>query len=232
MVSPVTVCRTTPETVIKDYQSLLRPYLKQFPKKTPVIVKLNLSWTRSYPACSSPPWQLEGVIQALLESGYSPQQIIPVENRTVVTRIDQGARNHGWLEVCQRLGIKFRPLTQQDYLSYQPKAPMTVLNQIFPDGILLPKIIFNKPLVSLCTLKTHVFTQVTGAVKNYFGMLNTRRHWAHRFIHEAIIDLLKIQQEIHPQILGVMDGTVLGHGPGPRAMTWSEANLLLASQDE
>ena len=230
--SNVTIYHTTPKTVVKDYQALLQPFLKKFPKNKSVIIKLNLSWTKPYPACSSPPWQLEGVIRSLLESGYSPKQIVPVENRTVVTDIDRGAQNHGWLQVCQRLGVKFQPLTQQKYISYRPKSKMAVLNQIFPDGILLPEVIFDKPLISLCTLKTHVFTQVTGSVKNYFGMLNTRRHWAHRFIHEAIIDLLKIQQEIHPQILGVMDGTVYGHGPGPRAMTWSEANLLLASQDE
>jgi hypothetical protein len=63
-------------------------------------------------------------------------------------------------------------------------------------------------------------------------MLNTRRHWAHRFIHEAIIDLLQIQKEIHPEILALMDGAILGFGAGPRAMEWREAGLVLASRDE
>jgi hypothetical protein len=41
-----------------------------------------------------------------------------------------------------------------------------------------------------------------------------------------------IQQEIHPGIFAVMDGTFAGDGPGPRAMRWHEKNILLASSDQ
>lgn len=108
---------------------------------------------------------------------------------------------------------------------------MLVLNQIFPNGILLPKVIFGKPIIHLPTMKTHVFTTTTGATKNYFGMLNVNRHFAHRYIHKTLVDLLQIQKEIHPQIFGFMDGAVAGSGPGPRAMEWHEKNYLLASND-
>jgi hypothetical protein len=41
-----------------------------------------------------------------------------------------------------------------------------------------------------------------------------------------------IQQDIHPGLFAVMDGTFAGDGPGPRAMRWHEKNILLASADQ
>lgn len=227
----VSLVKTTPARVVSDYRRLVKSWWQGISPQ-PVVVKLNLSWTKFYPACSSPPWQLEGVIQGLLDLGFKPEEIIPVENRTVVTDVVQGAKNHFWDKVAKNYNVRIHFLTKEKYVKYQPKGKLLVLNKIFPQGIFLPKILFNKPLISLCTLKTHVFTQTTGAIKNYFGMLDTRRHWAHRFIHEAIVDLLKIQKEIHPRILALMDGTVIGYGAGPRAMRWRLGELILASEDE
>jgi hypothetical protein len=41
-----------------------------------------------------------------------------------------------------------------------------------------------------------------------------------------------IQQDIHPGLFAVMDGTFAGDGPGPRAMRWHEKDILLASTDQ
>jgi hypothetical protein len=46
------------------------------------------------------------------------------------------------------------------------------------------------------------------------------------------VDLLMIQQDIHPGIFAVMDGTFAGDGPGPRAMRWHEKDIILASADQ
>ncbi len=88
-------------------------------------------------------------------------------------------------------------------------------------------------IVHLPTVKTHVFTTITGAMKNAFGgLLHRNRHWTHAVIHETLVDLLMIQQEIHPGLFAVMDGTFAGDGPGPRAMRWHEKDILLASADQ
>lgn len=229
-ISKVYLESTSPKTVISDYQKLLANFPR--PKNTPTIIKLNLSWTKFYPAVSTPPWNFEAVLKWLIDSGVSPKNIIPVENRTVVTDVKKGSVNHGWDKIALKYGVKIHYLTDEKYIKYKPKSKMLVLNDIYPDGILLPKIIMGKPLITLCTMKSHVFTTVTGSVKNYFGMLNTNRHFCHRRIHQAIIDLLQIQQELHPQITAIMDASVAGFGPGPRAMEWKPANLILASTDE
>jgi hypothetical protein len=82
-------------------------------------------------------------------------------------------------------------------------------------------------------VKTHVFTTITGAMKNAFGgLLSRRRHWTHADIHKTLVDLLMIQQDIHPGLFAVMDGTFAGDGAGPRAMRWHEKDILLASADQ
>lgn len=229
----VIIAKTSPKSVLKDYRKLIEKsgFLKNWPKNYPVILKLNLSWTKFYPACSTPPWQLEGVIKALLEAGWQPKNIIPVENRTVVTDVQKGAENHFWTKILEKYGSKMHYLTEEKYQKYKPKGKMLILDKVFPNGVFLPEIIFGKPIIHLPTMKTHVFTTTTGAIKNYFGMLNISRHFAHRFIHQTLVDLLQIQKEIHPKILGIMDGTIVGSGPGPRAMKWHQRDLILASED-
>ena len=70
-------------------------------------------------------------------------------------------------------------------------------------------------------------------MKNAFGgLLHRNRHWTHAVIHDTLVDLLMIQQDIHPGIFAVMDGTFAGDGPGPRAMRWHEKDILLASADQ
>ncbi len=79
----------------------------------------------------------------------------------------------------------------------------------------------------------HIYTTTTGAMKNAFGgLLNTKRHYTHSWIHETLVDLLAIQKEIHPGLFAVMDGTTAGNGPGPRTMYPEIKNYMLASADQ
>jgi hypothetical protein len=88
-------------------------------------------------------------------------------------------------------------------------------------------------MVHLPTVKTHVFTTITGAMKNAFGgLLHRNRHWTHSVIHDTLVDLLMIQEEIHPGLFALMDGTFAGDGPGPRAMRVHQKDILLASADQ
>jgi len=106
------------------------------------------------------------------------------------------------------------------------------LNQVYPGGFHIPKRFLGENIIHLPTVKTHVFTTTTGAMKNAFGgLLNERRHWTHPVIHETLVDLLMVQQRIHRGIFAVMDGTFAGDGPGPRCMLPYVKNVLLASAD-
>jgi intein/homing endonuclease len=79
----------------------------------------------------------------------------------------------------------------------------------------------------------HIYTTTTGAMKNAFGgLLNTKRHYTHSWIHETLVDLLAIQKEIHSGLFAVMDGTTAGDGPGPRTMRPVIKDVMLASEDQ
>ncbi|HEY5951157.1 MAG TPA: DUF362 domain-containing protein [Kofleriaceae bacterium] len=79
----------------------------------------------------------------------------------------------------------------------------------------------------------HIYTTTTGAMKNAFGgLLNTKRHYTHSWIHATLVDLLAIQKEIHAGLFAIMDGTTAGDGPGPRTMRPVIKDVMLASEDQ
>jgi hypothetical protein len=107
------------------------------------------------------------------------------------------------------------------------------LNEVYPKGFNIPKRFIGENILHLPTVKTHIFTTTTGAMKNAFGgLLNERRHWTHPVIHETLVDLLMIQKKIHRGVFAVMDGTFAGDGPGPRCMVPYVKNVILASADQ
>ena len=76
--SQVFVIKTTSETVLEDYKKLMRlaNYEEYYNKDNKIIIKLNLSWSKFFPACSSPPWQVEGVLKTMVEDGFNPKKTI------------------------------------------------------------------------------------------------------------------------------------------------------------
>lgn len=232
----VAVVKTSPETVLEDIDRVMKLACvdQALPKGVTTGLKINISWQTWYPACSSTPWQIEGVIQSLRGQGYD--DLVGIHNDTVVVDTSVGEFNNKHRFVTDKHGVPCIYLYDQqfEWVRYEPKSrPFLVLDKVYPDGVYIPKALLDKNIVHLPTVKTHVFTTVTGAMKNAFGgLLHRNRHWTHSVIHQTLVDLLTIQQEIHPGLFAMMDGTFAGDGPGPRAMRWHEKNILLASADQ
>jgi uncharacterized protein (DUF362 family) len=233
--SKVAVIETTPQNVIEDYSKLLDliNYQSTIKKESKTIIKINLSWTKFYPACSTPPWQLDGVLKKLIDDGVKEDAIIPTENQTVVTQPYDGFFQNKLLEVLKNHNTEFRPLTNEKWVKYNPKSDVPWMRELFKDNIIVPEVFMNNNIVHLPTLKVHGHTVTTGAIKNAFGGLIPKyRHHSHRIIDGILVDLLAIQKEIHSGLLAVMDGTVSGDGAGPRVMEPIISNILLASEDQ
>jgi uncharacterized protein (DUF362 family) len=237
----VAVLRTAPRSVFEDthrllnladYRSVLDPALE-------TALKVNISWHFFYPASSTTPWQLDGVIRAMLRDGFDASRLHACHNRTVVIDAHLGERENKQLPVVEAHGLRNVHLYEGEEWIHVRDAVgdladrFLVLNQVYPDGFSIPKRFLGENILHLPTVKTHVFTTTTGAMKNAFGgLLNERRHWTHPVIHDTLVDLLRIQQRIHPGIFAVMDGTFAGDGPGPRCMVPHVKNVLLASADQ
>jgi uncharacterized protein (DUF362 family) len=260
--SQIFVVKTSPNTVLEDYKKLMRlaEYEKFYDKNDKTILKLNLSWSKFFPSCSSPPWQVEGVLKTMIDDGYDPKKLFTAENRTVVTNIEKGLKGNKWGPIIKRYGAWFVPLTRVPFVPYESlrhrfislkNRQLHVLDsKIFPEGFKIPEFYMGKSIIHLPTMKTHGHTGAIGgslkqtkeemknggitcSMKNAFGgLLTKRRHFSHQFMSEVLVDLLIIQKQIHPNIMAVVDGTVCGDGAGPRTMIPRIKNYLLAGYDQ
>lgn len=239
--SKVALIRTSPATVLEDYHRVmnLAGYQEVVDKTVDTGLKVNISWHFFYPAASTTPWQLEGVIRAMKADGYPTDLIHACHNRTVVIDSHLGERENKQIDVVEAHGLRNVHLYEgQEWIDVRDAVgdltkKFLCLNEVYPKGFKIPKRFIGENIIHLPTVKTHVFTTTTGAMKNAFGgLLNEHRHWTHPVIHETLVDLLMIQKKIHKGIFAVMDGTFAGDGPGPRCMVPHVKNVLLASADQ
>jgi uncharacterized protein (DUF362 family) len=241
MKAKVAVLTTRPETVLADYHELmnLAGYRQVIDSTADTALKVNISWHFFFPASSTTPWQLDGVIRAMKKDGYSPDLMHACHNRTVVIDAHLGERENKQIDVVQAHGLRNIHLYEtgewidvRDAVGDLTKK-FLCLNDVYPKGFSIPKRFIGENIIHLPTVKTHVFTTTTGAMKNAFGgLLNEHRHWTHPVIHETLVDLLMIQKKIHRGVFAVMDGTFAGDGPGPRCMAPQVKNIILASSDQ
>ncbi len=240
--SKVAILKTSPSTVLEDYHRLLNlaDYQQVLPKDIDTALKINISWHFFFPGSSTVPWQLDGVIRALLRDGYKRELLHGCHNRTVVIDARLGERENKQVNVIKNHSLRnihlYEPEVEWIHIRDAVGAladKFICLNQVYPKGFFIPKKFIGTNIIHLPTVKTHVFTTTTGAMKNAFGgLLNEHRHWTHPVIHETLVDLLLIQKHIHSGLFAVMDGTFAGDGPGPRCMVPYVKNVILASSDQ
>ena len=237
----VAVLRTAPATVLSDYHRLLNlaGYQDVIARDADTALKVNISWHFFFPGSSTTPWQLEGVIRAMKQDGYDPSLLHACHNRTVVIDARLGERENKQVNVVEAHGLRnIHVYEDEPWINVRDAVgdladKFIVLNDVYPDGFMIPRRFIGENIIHLPTIKTHVFTTTTGAMKNAFGgLLNERRHWTHPVIHETLVDLLMIQKKIHRGVFAVMDGTFAGDGPGPRCMVPHVKNVILASADQ
>ncbi len=234
--SKVCALRVQPSSVLDDIERscALADMRQGLAAGKTTILKDNISWHFPFPGANTTPWQLEGTIRALRAAGFD--DLVCVQNQTVVTDAFKGEDLNHYVPVLSRYGVpvryNFKP-RDMAWVPYVPKTRLHVLDRVFPEGIRLPDYFFGKNIVHLPTVKCHIYTTTTGAMKNAFGgLLHDHRHYTHSWIHRTLVDLLAIQKEIHTGIFAIMDGTTAGDGPGPRTMRPVVKNVMLASADQ
>ncbi len=232
----VAALRVEPSTILAEIERLCRlaGMRDALAAGTTTILKDNISWHFPFPAANTTPWQLEGTIRALRSSGLS--DLVCVQNKTVVTDAFKGEDLNHYLPILAAYGVpvlyNFRE-SDMTWAEYRPKARMHVLDRIYPEGIRIPEYFHGKNIVHLPTVKCHIYSTTTGAMKNAFGgLLHNHRHYTHSWIHLTLVDLLAIQKEIHAGVFAVTDGTTAGNGPGPRTMIPEVKSWMLASADQ
>ena len=141
--SKVAVVYTTPETVQDDIARAmhLAGYQAFLPKSAPTLLKINISWQHYYPACSTTPWQIEGVVKTLLADGY--EKPIAAHNGTVVVDPREGELNNKHKAAQDRHGLEsvYLDVPPVKWVRYEPRAKMLALDEIYPEGIEVPEVL-------------------------------------------------------------------------------------------
>ena len=84
----------------------LAGYQDVIAKDADTALKVNISWHFFFPASSTTPWQLDGVIQAMKTDGYDPKLIHACHNRTVVIDAHLGERENKQIDVVRAHALR------------------------------------------------------------------------------------------------------------------------------
>jgi uncharacterized protein (DUF362 family)/NAD-dependent dihydropyrimidine dehydrogenase PreA subunit len=199
-----------------------------------ILLKPNLLSTNRN-ACTQPQF-IEGVVAYLEATGVSPDRIrigdSPGQFQKTGTFVAKGI---GLWDTCVKRGIQFI-----DFESGQP------VKENIDKAVLMKEFYVSKPvkdcdiLINLPRLKSHAETTITGAIKNYYGIipggLKAKMHLMGRNAHEfgsVITDNFSWVVKNKPKRLTVYDLHTIMEGPkGPVAGSMSNWNLILAGTDE
>jgi hypothetical protein len=122
----VAVVRTHPDRVVEDDGRVmdLAGYREVLSRDRDTIIKLNLPWTKYFPACSSQRWQVDGVVTKMIGDGFSQPKLMPVDNKTIVTDPRDGCRNNPWEPVLTGHGLTCTRLPDLEWQVYSFKSPL------------------------------------------------------------------------------------------------------------
>ena len=235
MKSKVTVLKTSPQTVLEDYGKLMRMagYEAFLPKDKQTFLKINLSWREWYPAASTEPWQLEGVIKTLIEDGYEPASITALSNHGMGSQARDAEILNGLTAGASRQGLEIARLDEHavSWIPFTPEAELVVLDRLTgEDDIRVPEALLGNNIIHLPTIKTHTLSVIAGSAMSWFDTLLTGQ-WEKADIHAVLADLLAVQQELCGGVFTVTDGTISGDGPGPRTLIPYKKDYILAGPD-
>ncbi|MAU94209.1 MAG: iron-sulfur cluster-binding protein, partial [Planctomycetes bacterium] len=163
------------------------------PSNSTVVLKDNITWHKPFLSANTTPWQLEGAVKWLQDNN---RQMVAVHNDTVVTDPHEGLINLKLQPVYDKYNIEQFFVNNPESVKWnkwRPQGETPWLDKVYPGGPEFPEMFLGKSILHLPTVKTHVYTTTTGAVKNSFGgLLNTRRHYCHTHIHGVLADLIAV----------------------------------------
>jgi len=140
---------------------------------------------------------------------------------------DRVAEKTGLKSVAREMGITLTDFQTSRKISF-PRA-LIAKHLVLAEGALVAD-----GLISLCKMKTHALTRITGAVKNQFGcvpgLIKGEYHLKMPGIDHLSSVFVDITAYLKPRLY-IMDGILAMEGNGPRGGEPKKMNVLLFSTD-
>ncbi len=189
-----------------------------------ILLKPNLlASSNPDKAVTTHPVVFEAVIRLFQENGYS----LIYGDSPGFENPEKVAAKCGLKDVADRYKIRFGDFNRGKTITYE-KGAITKQFEIANAAL------DSEAIISLCKMKTHQLTRITGAVKNQLGCVyGLHKSSAHAKFPDAIsfskmlVDLNKL---LKPKLF-IMDGIVAMEGNGPRSGDPVKMNVLLFSDD-
>ena len=220
---------------VKASIKLIEPSLTfNFRDSRSILLKPNLL-IENKNACTQPSF-VDGVVSYLKDIGVD-QNIIkigdsPGQFKTTATKV---AKSIGLYDVCQNLGIEFVDFENEPPINETIEGALRIKEYFVAKSVKDCDILINLP-----RLKTHAEAIITGAIKNYWGIipggLKAKYHLLGKTqaqFGEVLADNFSWVIKNIPNRLTVYDlHTIMEGGMGPVAGNMRKWNLILVGQDE
>jgi uncharacterized protein (DUF362 family) len=188
------------------------------PEGSDLALKPNLGFDFIFPGAVTSPWVVEGVIKVVLERASS---ITLVEADQVLVNIEKSFEQSRLQAILDEYGVNWFNMSKGRFID------VPVPEGLYFKSIKIPEIITRSILITIPVMKTHDKSQLSGAIKNQWGLLEFNRYNLHPVLNEVLVDL---HQAVKPAF-AVCDATVALEGDGPKTGQPRICDRILASSD-
>ncbi len=209
---------------LESIESVIRQSLedqgldKKIVRNKTVFIKVNIVYDRLMIGAVTSPYILDAVIKIVKK--YS-NEIIVGDTDDIFHKVKQGFKRCGTEKVCQTHGVRLVDLTNEEFID----VPTQVLGF---KTVSIPKIVLQaETFITVPVLKTHFESDISGALKNQYGLLPMYRPLYHHKIGNA---LAAIHTPLKNRIV-IADATIAMEGHGPIMGHPVEMGTLLIGDD-
>jgi len=185
-----------------------------------VCIKVNLCDYRMADSGATTDPVLLGTLVKVLQNKFNPRKIFVIENDATSIEANSLFNLLGFREVAQQHSIHLVNAADEEWIN-RPVSDGKVFSELE-----VPRIWLEADLtVNFAKLKTNMITQITGCLKNMFGLLKKK----HKSVYHGQID--KVIGDINRVMtsdLCIVDGLVGQEAAGPAFGKPKRCELLIA----
>ena len=164
---------------------------------------------------------VEEVVELVRSVGGTP---VIADSDMIWTRFEPVARAQGWFEWAERVGVDLINLVETEIVRFDfgvdSKIGRVPVSRELVDADVI---------ISIPTMKTHLLTNITIAMKNMYGTFPEEdKSKYHRFGIESVI--YEVNKAFTPNLV-ITDGFIGGEGSGPLSSSPVNSKTIIATND-